>query len=135
MKNALLLVMVGIAYGLIVAFPVFITFAFASGFDGDAKNWLDILWASCMPMGIVASLIWWRGMAAENTTVKHGGFVGFYVFLFGLINPLLWFIHILTMFLSLLFSFILIPLLGYWVGKVLSRLWPSIALPANRINT
>ncbi len=133
MKKALLLVVVGISYGITVAIPFFIALSFV-GFEQSPKQWFVLLWTTSMPMGVLALLVWWRGMVAKRTTVKHGGFVGFYVFLFGLVNPLHWFIHILTMFLSLLLSFVLIPLIGYWVGKALARLWPSIALPANRIN-
>lgn len=80
-----------------------------------------------LPIGIVAALLWLRGIKAKSTTIRHGGFVGFYAFIISTINPSAFFVYVSSFGVALFLSVCLLSLLGFWFGRSIESAFPNIA--------
>ena len=99
------------------------------GVFGHWGYFLDpfIFLSTSLPFGIVAALFWLRGIKAKKTTIRHGGFVGFYAFVVSVVNPAAIFLIMSSFGMSLALNWILVPFFGFWFGRLIEKTFPVIA--------
>jgi hypothetical protein len=102
--------------------------------SGPGSHFLDpfLILVTSGPVGIVAALFWFRGIRAKRTTIRHGGFVGFYAFLVTLLNPAAWLVYASSFTMGFWLNVFLLPLLGFWCGLAIGAVLPNIRLERTR---
>lgn len=102
---------------------------------GHRWHFLDpvLVFATSFPVGIFAAIFWLRGILAKRTTIRHGGFVGFYAFLVTLVNPASWVLYLGSFLVGFLYTMTLLLLLGLLCGRAIGAVFPSIRLDRPRV--